>query len=160
MHRTLPRTIRSRASTRASLALGHAFGSATALGLVALAVVDVAACKQSVETRPVASPASACNTANGLPPGEVRRVVWSHLGQVRACYERALEEHPGVSGSVLVSWHITSTGGVSRSVVTSSTLGSERFDGCITRVVNGWTFLNPDAVESDACWGFGLAPPS
>jgi hypothetical protein len=26
-------------------------------------------------------------------------------------------------------------------------------------VVKGWTFKNPEGVEADASWGFGLTPP-
>ena len=41
----------------------------------------------------------------------------------------------------------------------SSTVNNGRLEGCMTRVVKGWTFKNPDAVEAEASWGFGFAPP-
>ncbi|GAC1542221.1 MAG: hypothetical protein NVS3B10_31090 [Polyangiales bacterium] len=53
MHRTLPRTTRSRASTTARCALGRAPGPLTALALVGATVVGAAACKGSVETRTI-----------------------------------------------------------------------------------------------------------
>jgi hypothetical protein len=107
----------------------------------------------------IAMVAAGGGTAKGFSADEIRRVVMSHMGQVRACYEAALDEHPGLKGSVTVAWHISAGGGVTRSVVASSTLGNGRVEGCITRVVKGWTFKNPDGVEADASWGFGLTPP-
>lgn len=95
----------------------------------------------------------------GFSADEIRRVVTSHLGQIRACYESALDQSPGLKGSVTVSWHISSSGAVPRATVASSTLNNGRVEGCITRVVKGWTFKNPDGVEADASWGFGLTPP-
>ncbi len=97
--------------------------------------------------------------SKGFSADEIRRVVMSHMGQIRACYESALDASPGLKGSVTVSWHITGGGTVSRSSVASSTLGNGRVEGCITRVVKGWTFKNPDAVEADASWGFQFTPP-
>ena len=91
---------------------------------------------------------------------EIRRVVNSHMGQIRACYEVAAESTPGLRGSVTASWHITGAGTVSRSSVASSTIGNSRVEGCVTRVIKGWTFKNPDAVEAEATWGFQFAPPS
>jgi hypothetical protein len=108
----------------------------------------------------VAMVASGGGGAKGFSADEIRRVVMSHLGQVRACYESALDGNPGLRGSVTVAWHITAAGTVSRSTVASSTLGNGRVEGCITRVVKGWQFKNPDGVEADASWGFGLTPPN
>jgi hypothetical protein len=95
----------------------------------------------------------------GFSADEIRRVVMSHLGQVRACYESALDSSPGLKGSVTIAWHISASGGVPRATVASSTLNNTRVEGCITRVVKGWTFKNPEGVEADASWGFGLTPP-
>jgi hypothetical protein len=95
----------------------------------------------------------------GFSADEIRRVVMSHIGQVRACYESALDSSPGLKGSVTISWHISASGGVPRATVASSTLNNGRVEGCITRVVKGWTFKNPEGVEADASWGFGLTPP-
>lgn len=95
----------------------------------------------------------------GFSADEIRRVVMSHLGQIRACYESALDANPGLKGSVTVSWHISANGSVPRATIASSTLNNTRVEGCMTRVVKGWTFKNPEGVEADASWGFGLTPP-
>ncbi len=107
----------------------------------------------------VAMVSSGGGGGKGFSADEIRRVVMSHLGQVRACYESALDATPGLKGSVTVAWHISASGGVPRATIASSTLNNGRVEGCITRVVKGWTFKNPDAVEADASWGFGLTPP-
>jgi hypothetical protein len=95
----------------------------------------------------------------GFSAEEIRRVVMSHIGQVRACYDSELDKSPGLKGSVTISWHIAASGGVPRATVASSTLNNGRVEGCITRVVKGWTFKNPEGVEAEASWGFGLTPP-
>ena len=99
-------------------------------------------------------------SSKGFSADEIRRVVNSHMGQIRACYEAALDSSPGLKGSVTASWHISATGGVPRAVVASSTLSNGRVEGCITRVIKGWTFRNPDAIEADASWGFVFTPPT
>jgi hypothetical protein len=90
---------------------------------------------------------------------EIRRVVMSHQGQIRACYENALESSPGLRGSVSVSWHISASGAVTRASVGSSTIGNGRVEGCLTRVIKGWSFRNPDGVEAEASWGWQFSPP-
>ncbi|MGZ6091090.1 MAG: AgmX/PglI C-terminal domain-containing protein [Polyangiales bacterium] len=107
----------------------------------------------------VAMVSSGGGGGKGFSADEIRRVVMSHLGQVRACYESALDSAPGLKGSVTIAWHISSSGAVPRATVASSTLNNTRVEGCITRVVKGWTFKNPEGVEADASWGFGLTPP-
>lgn len=107
----------------------------------------------------VAMVSSGGGGGKGFSADEIRRVVMSHLGQVRACYESALDASPGLKGSVTIAWHISGSGAVPRATVASSTLNNGRVEGCITRVVKGWTFKNPEGVEADASWGFGLTPP-
>lgn len=107
----------------------------------------------------VAMVSSGGGGGKGFSADEIRRVVMSHLGQIRACYESELDKSPGLKGSVTVGWHISPSGAVPRATVASSTLNNGRVEGCITRVVKGWTFKNPDGVEADASWGFGLTPP-
>ncbi len=107
----------------------------------------------------VAMVSSGGGGGKGFSADEIRRVVMSHLGQVRACYESALDASPGLKGSVTIAWHISASGAVPRATVASSTLNNGRVEGCITRVVKGWTFKNPEGVEADASWGFGLTPP-
>lgn len=107
----------------------------------------------------VAMVSSGGGGGKGFSADEIRRVVMSHMGQIRACYESALDSTPGLKGSVTVSWHISGSGGVPRATIASSSLSNGRVEGCITRVVKGWTFRNPDAVEAEASWGFVFAPP-
>ena len=84
----------------------------------------------------------------------------NNASEIRACYDMALDSAPGLRGSVTASWHISAAGTVSRSSVASSTLGNGRVEGCVTRVIKGWVFKNPDAVEAEASWSFQFAPPN
>jgi len=90
---------------------------------------------------------------------EIRRVVMSHTGQIRSCYDAVAETTPGLKGSVTVGWHIAGSGGVPRATIMSSSLNNGRVEGCVTRVIKGWTFKNPEAVEADASWSFTFSPP-
>jgi len=99
-------------------------------------------------------------SAGGFDAAEVQRVVNSHKGQIRACFESALDTAPGLKGSVTIVWHISGSGAVPRATVASSTLKNGRVEGCVTRVIKGWTFKNPNAIEADVSHGFAFTGPS
>ena len=74
----------------------------------------------------------------------IRRVVRQHTGEVRACYERELARHPDLQGRVRVNFISGPTGHVQSAAVSSSTLGSEPVESCITGAVRSWRFPAPD----------------
>jgi TonB family protein len=71
-----------------------------------------------------------------------RKVVKKNGGQVKYCYEKALEETPGLSGRLEVRMTIAETGRVSEAKVTSSNL-PPAVDTCVVAKVKRWEFTRP-----------------
>jgi len=79
----------------------------------------------------------------GLDRSVIARVIESHLGQIRYCYERQLSANPGLYGKVQVRFAISSNGSVQTQNVGRTTLNSAMVEGCILRRVAGWRFPKP-----------------
>jgi serine/threonine protein kinase len=72
-----------------------------------------------------------------------RRVVRSHLGEIRTCHERGRMDDPDLSGRVVVRITIGRGGKVVSTAIASSTLSSPSVEKCITSAVQKWTFPAP-----------------
>jgi len=73
----------------------------------------------------------------------IRRVVRSHLDQLKYCYEVQLTKNPKLSGKVAVKWVVTEQGTVSSSVVIQTTTGNNELDTCVAGRVLTWVFPKP-----------------
>jgi FHA domain len=73
----------------------------------------------------------------------IRRVVRSHIDQLRYCYEVQLTKNPKLSGKVAVKWVVTEQGTVSSSVVAQTTTGNNELDTCVAGRVLTWVFPKP-----------------
>ncbi|HVJ90602.1 MAG TPA: AgmX/PglI C-terminal domain-containing protein, partial [Labilithrix sp.] len=87
-------------------------------------------------------------------PEQVRRVVMSHIGAVRACYESEAQRNPGLKGGVTVQWHIDPGGSVTSASVAGTTLSNARVEGCIVRQVQKWKFPSSDSATTVAGFPF------
>jgi len=74
----------------------------------------------------------------------IRRVVRSHMNEVRFCYEAQLAGRPGLDGRVSVTFVISPSGAVQGANVVSSTLGNDAVDACLTRAIRRWAFPAPE----------------
>jgi hypothetical protein len=90
----------------------------------------------------------------GLSPDQIRRVVMSHIGAVRACYESEAQRNPGLKGGVTVQWQIDAGGNVTSASVGGSTLGNQRVEGCIVRQVQKWKFPTSESPTTVAGFPF------
>lgn len=90
----------------------------------------------------------------GLSPEQIRRVVMSHIGAVRACYESEAQRNPGLKGGVTVQWQIDAGGTVTSASVGGSTLGNPRVEGCIVRQVQRWKFPASESPTTVAGFPF------
>jgi len=73
----------------------------------------------------------------------IRRVVKSHVGAVKACYEKRLLDVPTLAGKVNVSFIIGVDGSVTSAKVKDSTTGDSALDACVLKQVKAWTFPKP-----------------
>jgi hypothetical protein len=87
-----------------------------------------------------------------LSADQVRRVVLSHRGALRACYDAELVRNPGLRGGVTLAWKIDPAGSVSSATVASSTIGDARVEGCVLRQVKSWRFPVADDPTSVASY--------
>lgn len=90
----------------------------------------------------------------GLSPEQIRRVVMSHIGAVRACYETEAQRNPGLKGGVTVVWQIDPSGSVTTASVGGSTLNNPRVEGCVVRQVQRWKFPASESPTTVAGFPF------
>jgi TonB family protein len=74
----------------------------------------------------------------------IRRVIRSHLKEVKFCYESELVKKPDLYGRLTVQFTITPTGTVSSSAVEQSSVGNRNVEQCIAAAVKRWTFPQPE----------------
>ena len=74
----------------------------------------------------------------------IRRVIRSHLKEVKYCYETELVRKPDLYGRLTVQFTITPTGTVSSSAVEQSTVGNRNVEQCVAAAVKRWTFPQPE----------------
>jgi len=92
--------------------------------------------------------------SGGLSSEQVRKVVVSHAGALRACYESAARSNPELRGGVTVTWQIDESGNVTSASLARTTLDSPPVEGCILRQVKSWTFLPSVAPTTVAGFPF------
>jgi TonB family protein len=73
----------------------------------------------------------------------IRRVIRSHIKEVKFCYEQELLRKPDLYGRVTIQFTITPMGSVSSSAVQGSTMGNAKVEQCIARAVQRWEFPKP-----------------
>jgi TonB family protein len=73
----------------------------------------------------------------------IKRVIRSHLSEIKYCYERELRKDPKLRGSVDVRFTIGPTGSVSASMTPRNTTGSEALESCLAKAVKRWKFPKP-----------------
>jgi len=74
----------------------------------------------------------------------IRRVIRSHIQEVKFCYESELVRRPDLYGRVTVQFTITPQGSVASSAIESSTLHDSQVEKCIAQSVRRWTFPKPE----------------
>lgn len=84
------------------------------------------------------------NSEGTLSKKAIARVVQSHLGEVRACYERYLSSRGSSTGQVVARWVIQLDGSVTSAAAASDTLGESRTTDCMLRSIRTWRFPKPD----------------
>ncbi len=87
--------------------------------------------------------AGSADMGEHYPAEQVRRVVLRNLGQVRHCYEQALEQHAGASGRVSVRWVIGADGQVLAAGVAANDTGVASLGDCVAGAVRRWQFPAP-----------------
>jgi hypothetical protein len=90
--------------------------------------------------------------SGGLSSEQVRKVVMSHTGALRACYESVARTNLELRGGVTIAWQIDESGSVTSASVAQTTLNNPPVEGCILRQVRSWTF--PPSIAPTTIAGF------
>jgi TonB family protein len=84
------------------------------------------------------------STADGALPSQViKKVMMSHMNQIRSCYESKLGKSGMVNSKIVIQFTISPKGSVSSAKVTSSTLHSSGVEECVLKVVKRMKFPKP-----------------
>jgi hypothetical protein len=90
----------------------------------------------------------------GLSPDQVQRVVMTHVGALRVCYDLEVQRNPQLRGGVIATWQIDASGSVTSANLAGTTLNNQRVEGCITRQVKKWRFPQSEAPTTVAGYPF------
>ncbi len=82
--------------------------------------------------------------AQGLDRDQIAAVINRNLGQVRFCYEQALQGDPTVKGRVSVDFTIGGNGLVKAAGIDNSTLNAKGVEDCIVLRLKTWKFPLPE----------------
>lgn len=81
--------------------------------------------------------------ASGLDRSAIDEVIRRNLGQVRFCYEQALQGAPNLSGRVAMGFVIGGNGLVKSAEVENSSMGNKGVEDCISMRLKTWKFPVP-----------------
>lgn len=81
--------------------------------------------------------------ASGLDKSAIDEVIRRNIGQVRFCYEQALQGTPNLSGRVAMGFTIGGNGLVKTAGVESSSMANKGVEDCITMRLKTWKFPLP-----------------
>jgi ribosomal protein L17 len=78
-----------------------------------------------------------------LDPEIIRRIVRSHAGQIRFCYEHELRKTPGIRGKIVMKWIINGEGRVMQAQVAETQMRNADVESCLAARIKTWTFPKP-----------------
>lgn len=86
--------------------------------------------------------AEAPSVSGMISPEVIRRVVLRNAGQVRRCYEMALQRSPSLAGRMNVRFAIGLNGAIAAVTIVQS-LGDTALDQCVATAIRRWVFPAP-----------------
>lgn len=92
-----------------------------------------------------------------LPPEVIQRIVRSHFGRFRLCYERGLQDDPGLRGKVSVSFEINRKGDTGK-ISSTSDMKAPAVVACLERAFSTMSFPQPEAGVVRVTYPIAFAP--
>jgi hypothetical protein len=108
-----------------------------------------------------AAPKGAHTHDPGRGPEDIRAIVVSHRDEARACYDRALPDHPGIEGDLVIQWTIDPKGAVTQAAVDTgrSKITEPSVVNCVIGIVQKIQFAaSPGGFETKAHYPFNFHP--
>ena len=103
-------------------------------------------------------PRPGANARGNLDKEIIRRVIRSHIQEVKDCYEQELAKRPFLFGKIMVQFTIAASGQVIASVLQSSTMDNGRVETCAVQAVRRWQFPKPVGGIVIVSYPFVLTP--
>ncbi len=75
----------------------------------------------------------------------IRRIVRSHINEIRFCFNQGLARDPNLSGRVAIEFTVNAMGRVPVAVAGESSLGAPDVAKCMAKAVKRWKFPRPTA---------------
>jgi hypothetical protein len=97
----------------------------------------------------------------GRGTNDIRAIVVGHRDEARACYDRALADHPGLEGDLVVTWTIDPKGGVTQAALDQarSKITEPSVVGCIIAIIQKLQFAaSPGGFETRTSYPFNFHP--
>ena len=89
----------------------------------------------------------------------IRRIVRSHINEVRSCYNAELSKDPNLGGNVVVEFIIAGTGKISSAKVQTHLTKNKAVGDCIAKAVKRWKFPKPQGGGNViVTYPFNLSP--
>ncbi len=79
---------------------------------------------------------------------DIRRVVRSHINEVRHCYNQGLTRNPNLEGRLAVRFSIGPVGKVVSAAIVDNGLGDAKVGACVRKAVRRWKFPRPGGGSS------------
>lgn len=81
-----------------------------------------------------------------------------HLPELQACYQRRLEERPGLAGEVVIHWVLLPSGEIAEQCLTSDTVEDDALRECVNQLVAMSAFAAPGAEPADITLPLRFSP--
>ena len=97
----------------------------------------------------------------GRGPPDIKAIIGAHRDEARACYDRALTDHPGIEGDLVITWTIDPKGNVTQTSldVSRSQIAELAVVTCVSDIVKRVQFApSPGGFETKASYPFNFHP--
>ena len=109
-----------------------------------------------------APPAKMAHTHDpGRGTDDINAIVKAHRDEARACYDRALQDHPGIEGDLVITWTIDPKGNVTTVSLDGarSTIAEASVVACVSEIIRRIQFApSPGGFETKASYPFNFHP--
>ena len=109
-----------------------------------------------------APPAKMAHTHDpGRGIDDINAIVKARREEARACYDRALQDHPGIEGDLVIMWTIDPKGNVTTVSLDAarSTIAEASVVACVSEIVKRIQFAaSPGGFETKASYPFNFHP--
>jgi hypothetical protein len=92
---------------------------------------------------------------------DINAIVKARRDEARACYDKALADHPGIEGDLVILWTIDPKGTVTKTSLdmSKSTISDPTVFACISEVIKRIQFApSPGGFETKASYPFNFHP--